>query len=244
MITSKICEIELNNEQSWKNKIFITFDVEWVSDFVLAHVLDLLEKAKVKATFFATHPTSLLEKIQANELFDLGLHPNFNFLLEGDFRYGKNYQEVVDYYLAIVPTAVSFRSHALTQNTLILNYCKQKGLSHESNLLLPYLTGINATPYQCNATKLVRAPFVWDDYTTCLNKATFDLHAVLETTGIKVFNFHPLHVFLNSCNLDVYEVSKQNQHDKDKLSAFTNKSSYGVYNFLAELLAYCQELEK
>src|SRR5688572_30631364 len=91
----------------YENKLFLTFDIDWASDHVLNHTIDLLEKFDVCATFFVTHETPLLNKIRRNPKFELGIHPNFNFLLNGDFRHGKNPEEVVEYYLKMVPDAVS-----------------------------------------------------------------------------------------------------------------------------------------
>lgn len=100
----KISEIDINDPQSFQ-KIFLTFDIDWASDEVLEYCLEIVEKAKVKATWFATHKTPLLKRILENPLFELGIHPNFNPLLEGNFCYGKNYKEVLEYYLEIVPNA-------------------------------------------------------------------------------------------------------------------------------------------
>ena len=88
----KVSEISLEEPSSYE-KVFLTFDIDWASDFVLEYCIDLIESAQVKATFFVTHETPLLERLRENPNFELGIHPNFNPLLEGDFRYGKNYCE-------------------------------------------------------------------------------------------------------------------------------------------------------
>ena len=86
----KITEISLNNND-WKKIVFITIDVDWAIDEVLKDTIDLFIKNNVKATILLTHQTDLIKDISDNSLFELGIHPNFNFLLNGDFRYGKNY---------------------------------------------------------------------------------------------------------------------------------------------------------
>jgi len=85
-----IKNINIENHLSWENKIFLTFGLDWCSDEVLFYTLEIIEKYDIKATFFITHYTSLLEKIRKNSNIELGIHTNFNYLLSGDFRYGQN----------------------------------------------------------------------------------------------------------------------------------------------------------
>ncbi|MBK7450428.1 MAG: hypothetical protein IPJ47_13810, partial [Anaerolineales bacterium] len=104
----------------------MTFDIDWAHDDVLNDTIDLVEEANIAATWFVTHETPLLSRLRANSKFELGLHPNFNFLLEGDIRNGKNCHEVIDRMYAIVPEAVSARSHSMTQNSGILELFKSR----------------------------------------------------------------------------------------------------------------------
>ena len=96
MFFENIRSVDISNE--WKNKIFLTFDIEWATDEVLNYVLDIICDAKIKTTFFCTHATSILQRMRENCNMELGIHTNFNFLLKNDYRYGKNYKEVIQYY--------------------------------------------------------------------------------------------------------------------------------------------------
>lgn len=89
----KISSIDIDNESSWWDAIFLTFDIDWAHDDVLNDTIDLVEDAGVAATWFVTHDTPVLDKLRANSKFELGIHPNFNFLLEGDDRNGSNARE-------------------------------------------------------------------------------------------------------------------------------------------------------
>ena len=86
-----------------EKNIFLTFDIDWCIDEVLEYTLEILDRYNVKTTFFITHYTKLLNKMYENKKIELGIHPNFNPLLNGDFRYGKNIEEVMKYYMNIVP---------------------------------------------------------------------------------------------------------------------------------------------
>ena len=136
-----IKNINLENPSSWEDKIFLTFDIDWCSDEVLSFTLDIIEKNNIKATFFVIHETKLLDRMRANPNIELGIHPNFNPLLSGDFRYGKNIDEVVGYYKNIVPEAMSVRSHSLTQSGVIFPIFEKNNLTYECNTFIPLQGG-------------------------------------------------------------------------------------------------------
>ena len=75
---------KLNNlltEPAGESFAYITLDIDWAPDFVLESVIEMVTKANVYATWFITHNTPLLETLAQNPKFELGIHPNFNFLL-------------------------------------------------------------------------------------------------------------------------------------------------------------------
>ena len=51
--------------------IFLTFDIDWADDDVIGDTIDLVEKAEVKATWFVTHQTPLLDRLRDNPKFEL-----------------------------------------------------------------------------------------------------------------------------------------------------------------------------
>ena len=73
--------INCQDPHTWRGKIFLTFDLDWCHDEVLRYLLDSLEQRNLSATFFVTHQTDLLERMRNNSQFELGIHPNFNYLL-------------------------------------------------------------------------------------------------------------------------------------------------------------------
>ena len=77
----KIKTINVKNKPSWDGKLFLTFDVDWCSDEVLSYTLDIVEKYDINSTFFITHQTALLDRMRENPKIELGIHPNFNPLL-------------------------------------------------------------------------------------------------------------------------------------------------------------------
>lgn len=235
----KIKDIDISKQESWHNKIFLTFDIDWCSDEVLSYTLDILEKYDIKATFFVTHNTKLLYRMKNNSNIELGIHPNFNYLLDGDFRYGKNIDEVIKYYLKFVPDSISVRSHSLTQSTNIIGKFNDNKLINHCGTHIPYTSNINIKPYKL-WNKIVEIPFFWEDDIHCLYNWDFDILQTLNYKSLKVYNFHPIHIFLNSNTLDNYEKSRDIFYNYPKLLSMKNVKNYGVENYLIDLIKKVQ----
>lgn len=235
-----IKNINLTDETTWKDKIFITIDIDWVSDEILSYTLDIIEKSNIKVTFFVTHETRLLERMRKNPKIELGIHPNFNPLLNGDFRYGKNIEEVIKYYMEIIPEAVSVRSHSITQSAKILEKFNKFGIRFDCNHFIPYNSNIELKPWFISK-ELIKVPYFWEDDIHCLNNWEWDIDKFIETKGIKVFDFHCIHIFLNTENLNRYEISKKYHKNIKKLVNYCcNDKDKGTKIFLENLIKRCK----
>ena len=230
-----IKNINLNARSSWQDKIFLTFDIDWCSDNVLLYTLNFIEEYNLKATFFITHETQLLERMRDNKNIELGIHPNFNPLLSGDFRYGKNIDEVVSYYKKIVPEAVSVRSHSMTQNSLMLDSFEKFGLTYDVNTFIPFSSEIVCKPYKHWTNKLIKVPYFWEDDVHCIYELDWNVEKFLNYSGIKVFDFHPIHIFLNTEHLDRYEQSRKH-HNCEEILTNHEYSGYGSKSFFLDLI--------
>lgn len=223
-------------KNEYDDKLFLTFDIDWASDEVLNYTIDKIEEYDIAATFFVTHRTAVLDRLRNNPKIELGIHPNFNFLLNGDFRYGKNASEVVDYYFDIVPDAVSVRSHALVQSTLLLDLFYHRGIKYDLNLLIPHSSGIELKPIPFWRKGLIRLPYFWEDDTSIWMNNDSNVQTYLETKGLKIFDFHPIHVFLNTENLTRYDRSKHCSHKIEELRKYVNAGSSGTMLFFENLI--------
>lgn len=228
-----IKNIDIANPSSWQDRVFVTFDIDWCSDEVLSYTLDIIEKYNIKATFFVTHKTNLLARMRANQNIELGIHPNFNPLLNGDFRYGNNIDEVIEYYKKIVPDALSIRSHSLTVNSHMLNAFEKHGLKYECNQYIPLNSNIKLYPYK-HINSIIRVPHFWEDDLHCVYKDSWDIDTYLKYDGLKVFDFHPIHVFLNTEHLDRYENSREWHNSRDELLKHIY-NGFGIKSFLENL---------
>lgn len=230
---SKIYEIDNNYE----NKVFLTFDIDWCSDDVLIYLLNILAEYDLKSTFFVTHKTSLLQKMRANTNIELGIHPNFNPLLNGDFEYGENAREVISYYKKIVPESVSIRSHSLSHNGNFSGIYESQGLKYDCNTFIPYYSEILLSPWVDTNQKIIKIPHFFADDGALFHKTDLkSLSSIIYRNGLKVLDFHPIHIFLNSENLERYNNARPYLNNYNELKKHINKSTYGIKDLFIDII--------
>jgi hypothetical protein len=221
MASKTISSIQVDSAASWSQKPYLTLDIDWAHDDILADAIELVEAHQVPATWFVTHDTPLLSRLRSNPDFELGIHPNFNFLLSGDGRDGRDAAEVLDRLMAVVPEAKSVRSHSTTQSSGLLDLFARKGLTHECNTFIPVQSGMALKPWRL-WSDLTRVPYSWEDDVACLygqESGAWPMSRLIGLEGIKVFDFHPIHVFLNTEHMDRYEKTRAWHRSPQELKA-------------------------
>jgi hypothetical protein len=212
--------------------IALTFDIDWAPEEVIQDTINILADFNAKATFFATHESEILKNVNPSQ-FEIGIHPNFNGLISGS--HDSSYKKVVDEILSIYPSSVGTRSHSLFQSSHILDYIKSVGLKYDSNLLLPYSKGLKPFYYP---NKLIRIPYFWEDDVHFIFNRPFKLSDVELDPEINIFDFHPIHVFLNTECEYTYSNVKQYYQQPEMLIKGRNTSVEGTRDFLIEVLEY------
>ena len=243
---SKISSIQIDFEGSFENQLYLTFDIDWAHDEVLSDTVDLVEKAGACATWFVTHKTPILDRLKANKKFELGIHPNFNFLLKGECEASVSAEEVVKNSLKIVPSAKAVRSHSMTQSSILLDIFDKFHLKYDVNHFVPHHLGIKLKPWKL-WNGLTRVPYCWEDDIHILYEnldysefqSPVDIALDASSQGLKVFDFHPIHVFLNTESLERYEATRSiHQYPEELIKHRYN--GYGTRNRLIELLELCR----
>lgn len=193
----------------------LTFDLDWAHDQVLEDTIEQVEKANVPATWYVTHQTPMLSRLRDNPNFELGVHPNFNFLLQGDTQNGRTAAEVVERLMDIVPEATSVRSHSLFQSERLADIFAEKGLRTISNFYVPHANGRATAPWPL-WDGIVAIPHSWQDNVSMrLNGTIVDPQLI--SGAANVVDFHPIHVFLNTESTDRYERSRADHRHPDRL---------------------------
>lgn len=221
--------------------IYITFDLDWASDHVCSYLLDIVEYENIAATFFITHATPLLDRIRANPKLELAIHPNLNPLLMDDAD--GNSAAIVNELLSIVPEAVGIRTHALVQGTYLSRIYATKGLRYEANMYVPWQLQLPLVPYM-DHNRLIQIPFFWEDDIHCVNFEKTDekfigIKALFMFSSLRVFNFHPIHIYLNTENITRYTECKKYLQDSSILKSHRNcMGTPGIAVFFLQLLQY------
>lgn len=210
---------------------FVTFDTDWVHECAVEYVVELLNKYNVQGTFFATGRYECL--LREKDCHESGIHPNFNPILEGK---GGSLYEAIDSLLEIYPQSVGIRSHSLTQSSQILAYSFQKGILYDSNQYNPN----GGIPYK-DYSGLMRFVHNYVDLGHLIDRTELTIENMnINQEMINIFDFHPIHIYLNSPNLEFYQSIKHLTTSKQSLNSSRNKKVRGIGDLFVEILVYMQ----
>lgn len=211
--------------------IAVSLDLDWAQDEVIADTLEILERAGVRATVFVTHASPLISRLDGHER---AIHP--------DFTRTSDIEKELERLLTIVPEAEGARSHSYVQSTSILQAFAERGLVYDSNLLM--FEQALARPF-VDWTGLVRLPVYWEDDVNCLRGGTWDpaVHDLTGDDALFVFDFHPVHVYLNTESMERYERARAARWDLSRMKSLRNpeESGTGARVFLKRLLRLADE---
>lgn len=211
-------------------------DIDWAPEEVIEDTFNLFELFNVKCTVFSTHHSNIISKSNRN-LFEIAIHPNFNDILNG--KSNKSFEDVLDEIIEIHPDAKGIRTHTLMQSVVMLQKFADKRLIYESNNFMPYHSDLK--PFKL-WNGLVRIPYNWEDDVHWAYGYSFDDHKInIDTDGLAVFDFHPIHIFLNTENKYRYNEAKKHYNDSQKLLELRNKEVPGTRDLLIQLLKHCRQ---
>jgi hypothetical protein len=169
-------------------RVVVTLDVDWADDPLVDDVAERLAAAGAPATWFITHASPALDRLRERpDLFELGIHPNFR----PGSSHGDTPEAVLDHVMALVPEAVSSRSHGVVQSGRLLHLLVQRTpVRIDSTTFLPDLPDAPLVTQRTPHGDLLRVPFTWsDDYEPL---CPWDRY--LAEPGLKVVLFHPTRV--------------------------------------------------
>jgi hypothetical protein len=177
----------------------LTGDQDWAPDWALEAMCEVVTAQDVPLHLFVTNDAPVLRDVPARVTF--GIHPNFAV----GSSHGRTEDEVIAHCLELVPGASTCRVHRFAESSPILGKLLEHGVvaaSHPLSFLQPALVPL------IQGTGFLRFPVVLeDDQFLELAQPELDLTLALElllTPGLKILNFHPVHVALNTPSLDYY----------------------------------------
>lgn len=230
-----------SKESSWRNHLFVTTDIDWACDEVIEHCYDFFASLGVDVTWFATHETSWNDKISKHERFEIGSHPNFNHILFGK-DVSKTPEDVIKDNLRYLPKTNLIRSHSTTNSSPLLELFRKNELTIESNLFVPYNSGVVVKPFMY-FNGILRVPYIWSDDVHMAYGWEYKeaINGILSYEGIKVIDCHPIHIFLNSEKIERYNDARPNLKNIAELRKVVNKDHYGIRDFIKDLITQYNE---
>lgn len=216
----------------------LTFDIDWNPDWVIRDTIELCDKLGVPATFFVTHDCQSMRDLVGTH-HERGIHPNFN---PGSTQ-GGSPEEILTHVAALVPDAVSFRSHSLTSSSPLLTLIGRQhpNIRIESNTFLPYHPNLQPTRSYYPGSKLpfFKLPFFFEDDLFCDDPDWRWSNLLPASAGLKIFTFHPLLVYLNAPSLDSYSELRKRlggrpliESKPDDFAGLRNEVGPGIRDFL------------
>ena len=221
-----------------EKKFHLTFDIDWAPDFTIELCLEILKLKKIKATFFATHETDLNQEVilQGHEL---GIHPNFlNKSSQGNSPF-----QIIENCLNFAPDAKTIRTHALVQSTPLLfeifNSFPQ--LELDLSIFMANAKYIERFKWQFDGVSFDRINYNWEDDAQFYDK-NYNWSKPYFPGSTSIFDFHPIHVYLNSQDNLNYKNLKKDL-SRESLSAAPKKllqlninKNKGAQNFLKAII--------
>ena len=217
--------------------IHITLDIDWAPDYIIDYVAELLIAKKVKATWFVTHQSAAIERLSKHEdLFELGIHPNF---MVGS-SHGSTPKEVLEHCLKVVPNAKSMRTHGLLDSTNQLReVLMYTNIEIDLSIYLQDYPKVEPFSYTWRNQKITRIPFIWeDDLLLERDNIKVEIEYLNGYTGFAIADFHPVHIYLNSHNMNNYNSLKSDVNDlKNASKSVVEKyrsEQHGIGNLFQE----------
>jgi hypothetical protein len=222
--------------------LVVTLDIDWAPDFVLEAILERLDAKGIRATWFITHDSPGVRRlITRTDRHEFGLHPNF---LPGSTQ-GASEREILAGLKTLLPNAHLMRTHGLVQSTEILRTAANEfDIKIDVSLFLPGQPYLRPHLLNLNhdGTGLVRVPYFWeDDIEASSERPSWSpTDARLSLPGLQVYDFHPIHIYLNTDRMERYHQLKQygplSQVTPEQVKCHINRDTAGVGTFFEALI--------
>ncbi len=213
------------------NNLMLSFDIDWAPEYMIEDLLNLTKT--INLTIFNTHKSNILKSVDKNRV-SLGIHPN----LQKNSSQGVSNVKVKNFVKKIGDIKY-LRFHLLGHSYRDLQFFANEGTKIDSSTIL--MNQNYLTPVYHPDIDLVRVPYIWEDGMTLNFKTNIRKSLNIYSPGLKILDFHPLDIYLNTSNIEQrnkFKKSFSSVLNVSKLEAekFVNKKNYGIRNFLIQIL--------
>jgi hypothetical protein len=198
-----------------RKSLALTFDTEWSPPEVVGYTLDILEDYGYTGTFFCT------DKSNRNiRLHELALHPNF--LRE------KSEAQILSALQVHFPNAKGARSHCSYFHTNLPDLYSRKGIAYDSSYLMP---NVEVEPFPLFEHVYEIPMYFLDNYSVSTRRWAVEFSAIPE-----VFDFHPVHIYLNTNDASLYLKAKKWWKNPERLWRMRDTRKRGVHDYFIHIL--------
>lgn len=218
-----------------KETIFLSFDIDWVPDYMLQFTADLVSHLDV--SFMHTHASPVCAKIV--EHFPSGIHPN----IQKNSDQGETIDDSIKFLSNLGVSFETCRFHVLNYGYPDLIKLSERGTKLDSSNIL--FNGKNIIPTYHHDLDMILAPYFWEDGIYLRGKDLRGSQNIIdwETPGLKIFDFHPLDIYLNTSSMNQRNIFKQSvrklQDTEEKFSRpfINNTANFGSRDILLDLIS-------
>jgi hypothetical protein len=218
-----------------KETIFLSFDIDWVPDYMLSFTADLVSSLDV--SFMHTHASPVCAEVA--EHFASGIHPN----LQKPSDQGETIEDSIEFLAGLGVGFETCRFHVLSYGYPDLVKLSERGTKLDSSTIL--FNGKNIIPTYHHDLDMILAPYFWEDGIYLRGKDRRGSQEIIdwETPGLKIFDFHPLDIYLNTSsmkqrNMFKASVKKLQDTDEDFSRRFINNTdNTGNRDILIDLIS-------
>lgn len=231
----------LDKYANWNGlkSIAISFDIDWAPDYMIKNVINILNNYTVNSTFFVTHNSQVIQDTNEDQI-ELASH----LYISNDSSQGSNIEKVIEKLRRWYPNKKidGNRFHLLSHSYRDLSIMGKKGYKYDISALRfnsPYIL-----PAFHNDLNLSLLSYFWEDGICENSNIPLTISEVnIDSPGIKIFNFHPMNIYINSPSADArINFLKQNPdllNTPEEISENFRKKGPGSYDFIIELLNFC-----
>jgi hypothetical protein len=233
----KVCDIDSSNHKNLENLNLVEIDVDWSHEEYIDDTASLIFEYGIDSTWFCTHESAALRNIEKSKNVEIGIHPNFVPLLKGDDSLGKNVDEVLKNLLSIFPDSKVSKSHSLVDSSIIMQSLADQGITHECSMLIDAEQMQPLKPWKI-WNGITKVPLFWEDDYACVSYNSIEFSQLLSShNGLRMYGFHPLHIFLNTESLERYERTRPHHGNPNELIKHRYKGE-GTRTRFIKLLEY------
>lgn len=172
--------------------VCLTFDTDFAPDYMIEHVLSLLQKYDARATFFTTHRSGALINLLDDERYELATHPN----LSPTTTQGSDLNDIISNLKSFYPKITGNRFHILGYSYRDLVTLGKAGFTYDVSTLrlnCPYLL-----PAWHPDLRMLLLTYMWEDGICENSNLPVALESIdIQSPGLKIINFHPMNVYIN-----------------------------------------------